>query len=75
VDGRNPAPADRWQTFHYLEGFNHPFGGAGFLNHPQYDQQKWQLNGNSIVSPSRKSPCLTSKSTISMAIFHSYGLT
>ena len=27
---RNLAPVDRWQTSH-LQGFNHPFGGAGFL--------------------------------------------
>ena len=35
VDGRNPAPVDKWQTSHYLQGFNHPFQGAGFHNHPQ----------------------------------------
>ena len=28
VDGRNPAPVDIWFFF---QGFNHPFGGAGFL--------------------------------------------
>ena len=35
VNGRNPAPVDRW-LIHYLQGFNHPFGDAGFRNHPQY---------------------------------------
>jgi hypothetical protein len=27
---------------HYFAGFNHPFGGAGFLNHPQYENLWWE---------------------------------
>ena len=34
VDGRNPAPVDNCLS-HDLQGFNHPFGGAGLRSHPQ----------------------------------------
>jgi len=30
VDGKNPAPVDKWFIPLLKKGFNHPFGGAGF---------------------------------------------
>ena len=36
IGQRNPAPVDIVVNPHYLQGFNHTFGGAGFRNHPQY---------------------------------------
>ena len=36
VDGRNPAPVDRWQTSHYLQGFNPSRWCRISLAHPQY---------------------------------------
>ena len=34
VNGRNPAPVDRWYPIN--NGINHLSTGAGFRNHPQY---------------------------------------
>lgn len=35
VDGRDPAPFNRYSLSQYLQGFVHPrWLGTGFLNHP-----------------------------------------
>ena len=47
---RNPAPVDRWKKSHYLLGFNHPFGGAGFRNHPHLS---WFTAGYSSLVDAR----------------------
>ena len=36
IFSRNLAPVENGGLSHYSQGFKHPFGGAGFCNHPQY---------------------------------------
>ena len=44
---QNPAQVDRWQTSHYLQGFNHPFGDAGLS---PLDWQFWNGTPSAIMT-------------------------
>ena len=44
VDRRNPAPVEVGSLSPYFQGFINPFGGAGFLNHQQYQSHGIHLS-------------------------------